>query len=67
MQVSDGGVSAVLQLLHMFLEHPRWEGAAMERSKQQYLSHYRSLSKSLERATADRILEAMLGPDRRFR
>ena len=57
----------MLQLLHLFLEQPRWEGAAMERSKQQYLSHYRSLSKSLERATADRILEAMLGPDRRFR
>lgn len=66
-QVSDGGVASVLQLLHLFLEQPRWEGAAMERSKQQYLSHYRSLSKSLERATADRILAAMLGPDRRFR
>ncbi|KAL4457809.1 hypothetical protein ABPG75_012674 [Micractinium tetrahymenae] len=65
--VSDGGVASVLQLLHLFLEQPRWEAAAMERSKQQYLSHYRSLSKSLERATADRILQAMLGPDRRFR
>ena len=30
----------------------------MERSKQMYLSHYRSLSKSLERATADRIMQA---------
>jgi hypothetical protein len=48
----------VLQLLHLFLERPRWEAAAMERSKQQYLSHYRSLSKSLERSTADRILQA---------
>ena len=57
-QVSDGGVASVLQLLHLFLEQPRWEAAAMERSKQQYLSHYRSLSKSLERATADRILQA---------
>ncbi|EFN50469.1 hypothetical protein CHLNCDRAFT_142643, partial [Chlorella variabilis] len=56
--VSDGGVASVLQLLHLFLEQPRWEAAAMERSKQQYLSHYRSLSKSLERATADRILQA---------
>lgn len=57
LQVSDGGVASVLQLLHLFLEQPRWEAAAMERSKQQYLSHYRSLSKSLERATADRILQ----------
>ena len=28
----------------------------MERSKQMYLSHYRSQSKSLERGTADRIM-----------
>lgn len=65
--VGDGGLSAVLQLLHLFLEQPRWEAAAMERSKQMYLSHYRSLPKSLERATADRIMTAMMGPDRRFR
>ncbi len=57
LQVSEGGVSSVLQLLHLFLEQPRWEATAMQRSKQQYLSHYRSLSKSLERATADRILQ----------
>lgn len=63
-QVSDGGVASVLQLLHLFLEQPRWEAAAMERSKQQYLSHYRSLSKSLERATADRILQVGGGGER---
>ena len=39
----------------------------MERAKQLYLSHYRALPKSLERATGDRLLGAMLGPDRRFR
>jgi hypothetical protein len=60
--VSDGGVASVLQLLHLFLEQPRWEAAAMERSKQQYLSHFRSLSKSLERATADRILQVPAAP-----
>lgn len=65
--VGDGGVAAVLQLLHLFLESPRWEDAAMERSKQMYVSHYRALPKSLERATADRIMSAMLGDDRRFR
>lgn len=65
--VGDGGMAAVLQLLHLFLESPRWEEAAMERSKQMYVSHYRALPKSLERATADRIMEAMLGEDRRFR
>ena len=65
--VGDGGMAAVLQLLHLFLEAPRWEEAAMERSKQMYVSHYRALPKSLERATADRIMQSMLGPDRRFR
>ena len=65
--VGDGGMAAVLQLLHLFLEAPRWEEAAMERSKQMYISHYRALPKSLERATADRIMSAMLGDDRRFR
>jgi hypothetical protein len=39
----------------------------MERSKQMYVSHYRALPKSLERATADKIMGAMLGEDRRFR
>jgi predicted Zn-dependent peptidase len=65
--VGDGGIAAVLQLLHLFLEAPRWEAAAMERSKQMYLSHYRSLAKSFERASADRIMAAMMGDDRRFR
>lgn len=50
-QVGDGGLPATLQLLHLFLEAPRWESTAMERAKQMYLSHFRSLPKSLERAT----------------
>lgn len=65
--VGDGGLAAVMQLLHLFLEQPRWEESAMERAKQMYISHFRALPKSLERATVDRIMEAMLGPDRRFR
>jgi hypothetical protein len=60
----EGGLQAVLELVHLFLTQPRWEEAAMERAKQMYLSHYRSLPKSLERATADRIMAAMMGPDR---
>lgn len=35
----------------------RWDETAMERAKQMYLSHFRSQSKSLERATADRIMQ----------
>eukprot|EP00873_Tetraselmis_striata_P020838 jgi/Tetstr1/441102/TSEL_029370.t1 len=65
--VSDGGIEAMFELLNCFVRKPRWEEAAMERSKQIYLSHYRSLPKSLERATADRLLATMLGDDCRFR
>lgn len=60
----EGGLQAVMELLHLFLESPRWEESAMERAKQMYLSHYRSLGKGLERATADRVMSCMLGPDR---
>lgn len=60
----DGGLAATLQLLHLFLEAPAWDASAMERAKQLYISHYRALPKSLERASADRIMAAMLGPDR---
>jgi hypothetical protein len=63
----EGGLQAVLGLLHLFLEAPRWEAGAMERAKQMYGSHWRSLGKGLERATADRVMAAMLGPDRRAR
>ena len=65
--VADGGLGAALQLLHLFLENPRWEPAAMDRAKQLYLNHWRALEKSLERATPDRIMAAMTGVDRRFR
>ena len=41
----------MLGLLHLFLSAPRWEAGAMERAKQMYISHYRSLGKGLERAT----------------
>jgi hypothetical protein len=60
----DGGLAATMQLLHLFLEEPAWDTSAMERAKQLYISHYRALPKSLERASADRIMAAMLGPDR---
>jgi hypothetical protein len=60
----EGGLKAVLELLHLFLEEPRWEESAMERAKQMYLSHYRSRLKGLERATADRVMDAMMGDDR---
>lgn len=55
------------ELLHQFLEAPRWEEAAFERAKSMFVSHYRSTEKSLERATANRIMNVMIRDDRRFR
>ena len=64
LHAGNGGLAGVLQLVHLFLDKPQWETAAMERAKQAWTSHYRSLTKSLERATADRVMAAMLGPER---
>ena len=60
----DGGLVSVLELVHLFLNAPVWSEAAMERAKGIWISHHRSLTKSLERSTADRVMDAMLGPER---
>eukprot|EP00271_Cylindrocystis_brebissonii_P022866 TRINITY_DN898_c0_g1_i1.p1 TRINITY_DN898_c0_g1~~TRINITY_DN898_c0_g1_i1.p1 ORF type:complete len:1519 (-),score=355.87 TRINITY_DN898_c0_g1_i1:1045-5601(-) len=62
----DGGLKATFQLLHMVLEHNVWLEDALERAKQMYLSHFRAIPKSLERATAHRLMRAMFGGDQRF-
>ena len=54
----------MMELLHNFLAKPKWEESAVHRAKQMFLSHYKSLHKSLERETADRIMGAMFGPSR---
>ena len=62
------GLQLVFELLHLFLQQPRWEAGAMERAKQAFLSSGRQMGKSLEKATADRIMSAMMGTsERRFR
>ncbi|CAM6089817.1 unnamed protein product [Calypogeia fissa] len=62
----DGGMRATFQLLHMVLEHNVWLEDALDRAKQLYLSHYRSMPKSLERATAHRLMRAMFKEEERF-
>lgn len=57
----------MMELLHNFLAKPKWEDSAVHRAKQMFLSHYKSLHKSLERETADRIMGAMFGPSRYIR
>eukprot|EP00850_Spirogloea_muscicola_P018683 SM000174S03338 [mRNA] locus=s174:45802:51599:- [translate_table: standard] len=62
----EGGMPATFQLLHMVLEHSVWLEDALDRAKQLYLSHYRSMPKSLERATAHHLMRAMFDSDQRF-
>jgi hypothetical protein len=62
----DGGMRATFQLLHMVLEHNIWLDDALDRAKQLYLSHYRAMPKSLERATAHRLMRAMFNSEERF-
>lgn len=62
--LGNGGLKAMLELVHNFLAAPRWEESAMQRAKQMFLSHFKALDKSLERASADKIVKAMFGPTR---
>lgn len=62
----DNGMRAAFQLLHMVLEHSVWLEDAFDRARQLYLSYYRSIPKSLERATAHKLMLAMLNEDERF-
>lgn len=45
----------------------RWEQQAFERSKLAFINNGQSVNKSLERASSSKIMDAMLGPDMRFR
>ncbi|KAL3604799.1 hypothetical protein D5086_005658 [Populus alba] len=62
----DNGMQAAFELLHMVLEHSVWLDDAFDRARQLYLSYYRSIPKSLERATAHKLMTAMLNGDERF-
>ncbi|CAN1837818.1 Stromal processing peptidase, chloroplastic [Linum perenne] len=62
----DNGMRAAFQLLHMVLENSVWLDDAFDRARQLYLSYYRSIPKSLERATAHKLMTAMLNGDERF-
>jgi hypothetical protein len=47
-------------------QHSVWLDDALDRARQLYLSYYRSIPKSLERATAHKLMTAMLNGDERF-
>lgn len=48
------------------VQHSVWLDDAFDRARQLYLSYYRSIPKSLERATAHKLMLAMLNGDERF-
>ncbi len=50
-------MEAAFELLHMFLEHPQWDEEAFKRAKSHYLSSKEAIRKSLEKATAERIMQ----------
>lgn len=62
----EEGLAKSLQLLHLVLTRPRWEGSAFERAKQLYASHWRASTRSLERAASNTLIQTLLGEDRRF-
>lgn len=55
-----------LKATPLVLQHNIWLEDALDRAKQLYLSHYRSMPKSLERATAHRLMRAMFKDEERF-
>jgi len=58
---TGGGIRAVMEMIHLLLQSPRWDEASLTRAKQAYRAHYSSLGKSLERATLNNALTAMVG------
>ena len=62
----EGGMLAAFQLVHMVLEKSVWQEDALDRARQIFVSYHRGLPKSLERATAFRLMTVMFGKDARF-
>jgi predicted Zn-dependent peptidase len=64
--VNENGLRSAFEVMHLMLRAPRWDESALGRAKQMYVTHVRALPKSLERATAARLMAAMTGNDRRL-
>ena len=64
--VGEGGLRAVMELVHLLVESPDFTESAFERAKQSHMSNYRGINGSLERTTSDRLLRALLDNDNRF-
>eukprot|EP00929_Paragymnodinium_shiwhaense_P123816 TRINITY_DN9810_c1_g1_i2.p1 TRINITY_DN9810_c1_g1~~TRINITY_DN9810_c1_g1_i2.p1 ORF type:complete len:1528 (-),score=512.78 TRINITY_DN9810_c1_g1_i2:225-4733(-) len=63
--MGDNGLVAVLELLHLLFQEPRWELPAFVRAQQAYKAQSYAVQKSLEQSTLDRLLRMMYAQDPR--
>jgi len=63
--LSDNGLVALLELLHLLFQEPRWELPAFVRAQQAYKASSYAVQKSLEKSTMDRLMRMMYHGDPR--
>jgi len=63
--MTDNGMTAVLELLHLLFQEPRWEVPAFVRAQQAYKAQAYAVQKSLEQSTLDRLMRMMYSTDGR--
>jgi predicted Zn-dependent peptidase len=63
--MTDNGLVAVLELLHLLFQEPRWELPAFVRAQQAYRAQSYAVQKSLEQSTLDRLMKLMFAEDGR--
>jgi predicted Zn-dependent peptidase len=62
--MADNGLVAVLELLHLLFQEPRWELPAFVRAQQAYKAQSYAVKKSLEQSTLDRLMTTMYSDGR---
>lgn len=63
--MTDNGLVAILELLHLLFQEPRWELPAFIRAQQAYKAQAYAVQKSLEQSTLDRLMRMMYASDPR--
>jgi len=62
--MNDNGLVAVLELLHLLFQEPRWELPAFVRAQQAYKAQSYASAKSLEQSTLNRLMSTMYSDPR---
>jgi len=63
--LTDNGLVAALELLHLLFQKPRWELPAFIRAQQAFKAQANVVHKSLEQSTLDRLMKIMYPSDGR--